>query len=1608
MNQKFDAEFYKKILNQTNSNIYITDIETDEIVYMNDYMKQTFRLEDVEGKICWQVLQSGMKERCDFCKVRQLKEKEDGSTCVWREKNTVTGRVYMNHDSLEQWEGRWYHIQNSVDITDRLQLSMEASIDELTGVLNRNAGKKLLEDLLKGMKKSDKFTVALYDINGLKWVNDTYGHLEGDRLLVFVAQNIQKELDESDFVFRLSGDEFIVVFVDKDLEEAETWMKHMLELLEVRRAISRITYDVTFSYGLACIYEGENLSVSDVLSIADTQMYIQKRDHHILMGKRRLQRERIRKEDLPPFQYNKDYLFEALSEGIDDYVFVGNLKTGEFMYSYKMVMDFDLPGQVVSNAAAFWGEKVHPDDAMMFLRSNQEIADGRVERHTIAYRAQNAAGEWVHLLCKGKMIRDQHGKPDLFAGVIRNLDRARENNEKAFQLSEKGVIGEDKVEQFIASELRRGYLEKPEDRADGENENGVKGSWQFLSLEERLHRLEQMFAVATEHTRLNMWEYDLVNHRIIQTDSSMEVHGMDEVIEQVPQYLIEQDYIHPDSIAVFEEMYRKLERGEDASGVIRVRCKDRPEEYWWEKVAYTLVPNGSGRPVWAIGLSEDVTAQKEAEIRVFKEQYMKELLSDELVFSFRLNMTTDELEEVWAYARETSLEHLKGIRYETIYESLSESIANEDDRKRFRAYYSPEKVREYVQDGMVIPEFEFRQKQKDGRILWVSLSLKSVSAPESADKILFGYARNIDLQKKRELSLQKKAEIDEISGFYNYGTLKLLIQNTLKNEQGHHGVNALMMLDADNFKEANYEGNFLIGDEVLRQMAAEIRKHLPPSCITGRQGGDIFMIFFHNMQSEQEIHDLADSVRKSLCRTYRVENHEVELSVSAGIVYQFTDHMPYEQFYQCALHALDAVKRNGKNQMLSYQEIEHLGEGLEIELFLDLSTYQIKEINGVGEVALGMNQQKDPGIKCYELLHSRKEPCPFCVKELRAGKTRVWECFVSRLNKLMYIQEQTEVRDGIEGRRICLKETPFEQSAEFSDLNFYNLLEECTTSIEKGNDRHTVYMPILDYIGKFYGAHRGMLFFREESVEMNLTVTWKVAGIEEEHMRVLGSMKLIEEALESIYPNTVMVIKTEQSPGYEKICQYYGKEHTPGPLIVSGIYENEHLTGCIILEKVHRNAELQKPLEMASGFLRRLQNLSNLQSRYQYMLCHDQTTGVMNYEAYIGYLERVNEDVLSTFGMAGLQIVDLKKYNQKYGVARGTDLLVFAGSVLSDIFGREFCYRVSGANFLAICPDISYENFAKRCVMLENRMEAAYPGRSASVGAWEYSSISVAKMQQQIEEKMQLAVNKKRNQNYAADEHTLSDLLKGLEDSIDQGSFRAYLQPKADAKTGKICGAEALVRYYQEGLGIVPPAKFLPAIEKAGMIRHVDLFVLKDVCRIIRMWIDQGWEPFTISLNYSRATILEPGILEETDRIVEEWGVPKHLLEIEVTESIGSIDSAGLKHIVNEFVEAGYKIALDDFGAEYSNIYVLYSLNISSLKLDRRIVSDIYHDGRARMVVENVIDICQKLGISCVAEGVETKEHLEILRDMSCDKIQGYYLNKPLPEEDFGKLYILS
>ncbi len=419
------------VLDSMHANLYVTDPQTDKILFMNRAMKEEYGLESPEGSVCWRVLQNGLAERCSFCPIDVLSQSGQQSMVMqWEEDSPVTGRLYRNYDSLVTWlDGSTVHLQQSVDITEL----KTARIDELTGLFTRRFGKdRLREAMDRATAKGESISVCLFDINDLKCVNDAYGHAEGDRFIRAVALAVRREFAVSDFGFRLSGDELVAVF-HRDAGQVNEAMDRVSESLAQEDKGFDHPYDRAFSFGIVEVVPGCGSDARDVLDLADVRMYDQKRSYHIARNEQRSHGIAAGAADAAAgrnaivprstFDYDKDRLYDALVESTDDYLYVCNMKTGVFRYPTAMVEEFGLPGEVIENAAAVWGAHVHEDDRAAFLESNQEITDGRTTRHCIEYRALNRRGEWVWLRCRGRLVQDAVGEPSLFAGFITNLGK---------------------------------------------------------------------------------------------------------------------------------------------------------------------------------------------------------------------------------------------------------------------------------------------------------------------------------------------------------------------------------------------------------------------------------------------------------------------------------------------------------------------------------------------------------------------------------------------------------------------------------------------------------------------------------------------------------------------------------------------------------------------------------------------------------------------------------------------------------------------------------------------------------------------------------------------------------------------------------------------------------------------------------------------------------------------------------------------------------------------------------------------------------------------------------------------------------------------------------
>lgn len=246
---------------------------------------------------------------------------------------------------------------------------------------------------------------------------------------------------------------------------------------------------------------------------------------------------------------------------------------------------------------------------------------------------------------------------------------------------------------------------------------------------------------------------------------------------------------------------------------------------------------------------------------------------------------------------------------------------------------------------------------------------------------------------------------------------------------------------------------------------------------------------------------------------------------------------------------------------------------------------------------------------------------------------------------------------------------------------------------------------------------------------------------------------------------------------------------------------------------------------------------------------------------------------------------------------------------------------------------------------------------------------------------------------------------KYVEDHMEQAlinhEFVMYLQPKYSIQSGRMVGAEALVRWIQPDKGIISPADFIPLFEKNGFVTKMDAYIWEEACKTIRSWIEEGIAPLPISVNVSRIHLNDNHFIEVLNHLVDKYQIPKKYLEIEITETA---ENNGLTEGIRLLKDNGYTLLMDDFGSGYSSLNTLKDTQFDVIKIDRRFLQDFIGSERGQKIVEHTIQMTRSIGLDMVAEGVETKEQAMFLMDCGCDIAQGFYYAKPMAVEDFNQL----
>jgi EAL domain-containing protein (putative c-di-GMP-specific phosphodiesterase class I) len=239
--------------------------------------------------------------------------------------------------------------------------------------------------------------------------------------------------------------------------------------------------------------------------------------------------------------------------------------------------------------------------------------------------------------------------------------------------------------------------------------------------------------------------------------------------------------------------------------------------------------------------------------------------------------------------------------------------------------------------------------------------------------------------------------------------------------------------------------------------------------------------------------------------------------------------------------------------------------------------------------------------------------------------------------------------------------------------------------------------------------------------------------------------------------------------------------------------------------------------------------------------------------------------------------------------------------------------------------------------------------------------------------------------------------------ALDRGEFALVYQPQMDLATGAVIGLEALIRWQQPTLGLVPPDKFIRIAENSGLIVPIGEWVLRTACSQIRRWQDEGLPAVRIAVNVSAVQFRQDGFPELIRNVLRETGLAPKYLELELTESLLLTNADVVFSVLQELNEMGLNLSIDDFGTGYSSLSYLKQFRVNKLKIDRTFIRDIALDSDDAAITTAIISMAKSLNLKVIAEGVETEEQMSFLRLHHCDEIQGYYFSKPLSAEDAEK-----
>ncbi len=413
----------------------------------------------------------------------------------------------------------------------------------------------------------------------------------------------------------------------------------------------------------------------------------------------------------------------------------------------------------------------------------------------------------------------------------------------------------------------------------------------------------------------------------------------------------------------------------------------------------------------------------------------------------------------------------------------------------------------------------------------------------------------------------------------------------------------------------------------------------------------------------------------------------------------------------------------------------------------------------------------------------------------------------------------------------------------------------------------------------------------------------------------------------------------------------------------------------------------------------------------------DELTGIDNKTGFIRACdELMHKQDMKGYSMIKIQVYHMQELNERTGMENGDRVLMLLADNIKkscEKTKRKSVYGRIGGDTFAVLTDEEVEINALSDMHMNEHIENPMTGLDYAISFYagvyriEEGDTDIDSMLDHAGYALKwVSGNFKTNVAFydddirKEDEHRKS-VEQRVRSAIADKEFKVYLQPVYDTMTRERVSAEALVRWIDSKNQMINPGDFIPILEKNGFITELDLYVLEELCKMLREWIDTGVDVVPVSVNFSRVDVNHPNIVGEIIETVDKYEIDHRLIKIELTESAFNDNIERIIKTLRQLHDCGFVIMMDDFGSGYSNLNMFKDMPVDVVKIDMYFLRNIENSMKGMIVLESVVQMAKRLGLQIVVEGVETQKQYDYIRKLRCEMIQGYYFAKPMPSEIF-------